>query len=158
MPASGVSRALLFSVLAGSSLVAALGQQPVIAFASSTGSFQIAGGSISAGQILVSSNDYWGVSRAAGDLAQDFGRVTGTNYTVSNGESNSAPAKYSYNPVNNFNNTFVCACDPWMRRLANHMPLVHDYRGSFVFWAKLHGALSLEHCDHCWNHWTLRCH
>jgi hypothetical protein len=88
-------------------LVNGLGQQPIIAFNSAKDSFQIAGGSISKGQILVSSNDYWGVIRAAGDLGLDFGRVTGTNYTLSNGVNGSAPASYVYHPVNNKNNTVV---------------------------------------------------
>lgn len=73
---------------------------------------------MSAGQILVSDNDYWGVIRAAGDLAADFGRVTGTNYSLStgtgasnstytNGTSSASAATYSFNPVNNKNNTVV---------------------------------------------------
>ncbi|KAK2071563.1 hypothetical protein P8C59_005975 [Phyllachora maydis] len=37
-------------------------------------------------------NDYWGVIRAAGNLALDFGLVTGTNYSLSNGVHGSAPA------------------------------------------------------------------
>ncbi|KAL2024908.1 hypothetical protein VTK56DRAFT_3607 [Thermocarpiscus australiensis] len=92
--------------LALSSVVAALGQEPIIALAGTAGSLQLAGGRVSKGQILVSSNDYWGVIRAAGDLAVDFGRVTGVNYTVSNGEKHAEPAAYTYRPVNNMNNTF----------------------------------------------------
>lgn len=85
---------------------AALGQQVILSFNNSIpGSLQLTGGA-SAGQILVSSNDYWGVIRAAGDLAVDFGRVTGTNLTLSNGVVGAAPASYSYHPVNNKNNTF----------------------------------------------------
>ena len=99
------SSALLASL--GACGVAALGQAPVVAFSASTGSYQIAGGAISSGQILVSSNDYWGVIRAAGDLALDFGRVTGTNYTLSSGEKGAQPPSYGYLPVNNKNNTFV---------------------------------------------------
>lgn len=113
---------LTLALTSASALVAALAQQPVISFNGTAGDFQIAGGSISAGQIMVSENDYWGVIRAAGDLALDFGRVTGQNYTLStdslltgsnttlasNGTSSSA-AVYSYNPVNNKNNTFVSA-------------------------------------------------
>ena len=82
----------------------ALGQQPIIAFDGSTeGSFQLSG--VRGGQILVSSNDYWGVIRAAGDLAVDFGRVTGTNLTLSNGVKGAEPAAYRYSPVDNLNNT-----------------------------------------------------
>lgn len=115
---------LLLTLLcsAGPPFVAALGQKPVVSFNGSAGDFRIAGGAITAGQILVSENDYWGVIRAAGDLATDFGRVTGTNYTLSTdsrlGGSNSSTASnstangaaaaiYSFNPVNNRNNTFV---------------------------------------------------
>lgn len=61
--------------------------------------FQITGGRISKPQILVSSGDNWGVIRAAGDLAKDFGRVTGTNFTLSNGEKRAKPATYEYRPV-----------------------------------------------------------
>lgn len=107
MLSSQIKAAALLALTTAGSIVSGLGQQPIVAFTNSTGTFQIAGGSISAGQILVSSNDYWGVIRAAGDLALDFGRVTGTNYTLSNGINASAPASYVYNPVNNMNNTLV---------------------------------------------------
>lgn len=121
------SSLLLALCSAGPSLVTALGQKPVVSFNGSTSDFRIAGGAITVGQILVSENDYWGVIRAAGDLATDFGRVTGTNYTLSTdsrlGGSNSsvgsnstvsgtAAAVYSFNPVNNRNNTFVSLTAP----------------------------------------------
>ncbi|ORY57807.1 uncharacterized protein BCR38DRAFT_461082 [Pseudomassariella vexata] len=80
-------------------LACALGQQPVISFTSVSGGFQLAGGDIETPQILVSSDDYWGVIRAAGDLAQDFGRVTGINFTLSNGEVRASPAVYEYKPI-----------------------------------------------------------
>lgn len=107
MWSSNLKAAALLAVSTAGSIVAGLGQQAIVAFNSSTGTFQIAGGSISAGQILVSNNDFWGVIRAAGDLGADFGRVTGTNYSLSNGVNASAPASYLYNPVNNMNNTLV---------------------------------------------------
>ncbi|KAL1901028.1 hypothetical protein Sste5346_002093 [Sporothrix stenoceras] len=98
--------------VAGTTQVAALGQQPIISFNNSVeGSLQLAGGS-STGQILVSSSDYWGVIRAAGDLAVDFGRVTGTNLTLSNGVSGAAPESYVYLPVNNQNNTVYSTLAP----------------------------------------------
>jgi len=93
--------------LAFSSVASALGQQSIISTSGNGGDFQIAGGHVRAGQILVSSNDYWGVIRAAGDLAVDFGRVTGTNYTLSNGEKKAKAAAYVYKPINNMNNTVV---------------------------------------------------
>lgn len=115
---------ILLALYSASPLVAALGQKPVVSFEGADGDFQIAGGPISAGQILVSDNDYWGVIRAAGDLAADFGRVTGANYTLStgtgnsnstytNGTSTALAATYSYNPVNNKNNTVVSVLSSW---------------------------------------------
>lgn len=90
----------MLSVVAGfAPFTNALGQQQIISFTSSEGAFQVAGGPISQPQILVSSNEYWGVIRAAGDLAKDFGRVTGTNFTLSNGESGAEPASYEYRPI-----------------------------------------------------------
>lgn len=104
--------------LALTSVVAGLGQERIISINATAGAFQIAGGPVSQGQILVSDNDYWGVIRAAGDLALDFGRVTGINYTLSNGKPTSGPATYTYRPVNNRNNTFVSTSDSQRRLLA----------------------------------------
>ncbi|KAK7408794.1 hypothetical protein QQX98_009038 [Neonectria punicea] len=83
----------------------ALGQERIISFDSLQDAFQIVGGDIHTGQIRVSENEYWGVIRAAGDLAADFGRVTGTNFTLTNGETDASPAKYSFKPVDVSNNT-----------------------------------------------------
>ncbi|KKA28239.1 hypothetical protein TD95_002433 [Thielaviopsis punctulata] len=97
------------SILAASLVgtVRGLGQEPIISFTASNDSFQIAGSAFGStgGQILVSSDDYWGVIRAAGDLAVDFGRVTGTNYTLSNGEKDASAATYEFLPVDISNNT-----------------------------------------------------
>jgi len=90
--------------------VTALGQERIISITAnnSASAFQIAGGPVAGGgQILVSDNDYWGVIRAAGDLAQDFGRVTGVNYTLSCGKAGAPQARYEYRGVNNLNNTHV---------------------------------------------------
>lgn len=90
--------------------VQALGQEPIIAFGDeplADGGFQLAGDGLGAGQILVSDNDYWGVIRAAGDLGLDFGRVTGTNFTISNGKSDAEPACFIYEPVDISDNTIV---------------------------------------------------
>ncbi|KAG9235610.1 hypothetical protein BJ875DRAFT_528789 [Amylocarpus encephaloides] len=82
-----VSSALLPSV------AVALGQNATVTTNSGDSSLlQLAGNGIN-GQILVSSDDWWGVIRAAEDLAIDFGRVTGKNLTLgnwggSNGTSN----------------------------------------------------------------------
>ncbi|KAJ4180243.1 hypothetical protein NW755_011931 [Fusarium falciforme] len=98
----------LFGLMAN---VVALGQEPIISFTSSDDSFQIFGGSITTGQIRVSKDDYWGVIRAAGDLAVDFGRVTGTNFTLSNGDTGASPAKYTFEPVDVKNNTYYRTLD-----------------------------------------------
>ena len=82
-------------------LASALGQAPIISFEKAEGGLQLAGGPVSKPQILVSSDDYWGVIRAAGDLAVDFGRVTGTNFSLSNGEAGAEPAAYEYRPITN---------------------------------------------------------
>lgn len=80
-------------------LVSALGQAPVISFEEVKGGLQLAGGAVARPQILVAPEDYWGVIRAAGDLALDFGRVTGTNFSLSNGEAGAEPAAYEYHPA-----------------------------------------------------------
>lgn len=91
-------------------LAYALGQEPIIAFGDedlAEGQFQLASKDSGAAQILVSDNDYWGVIRAAGDLGLDFGRVTGTNFTLSNGESDAESARFVFEPVDVTNNTVV---------------------------------------------------
>jgi hypothetical protein len=87
----------------------ALGQQRIISFESNTTSdaLLLAGGGGTPGQILVSENDFWGVIRAAGDLAVDFGRVTGVNFTLSNGHEGAEPAEFVFEPVNVKDNTNV---------------------------------------------------
>ncbi|KAH6674811.1 hypothetical protein B0J14DRAFT_509929, partial [Halenospora varia] len=59
--------------------VLGIGQAPTISF--TNGALQLAGSSTPA-TILVSSDDWPGVSRAATDLSGDFGRVTGKNLTI----------------------------------------------------------------------------
>ena len=66
--------------------VLALGQNATVTLNSAPGLFQLAG-SGTAGQILLSANDWWGVIRAAQDLAGDFGKVTGRNLTLGNWQS-----------------------------------------------------------------------
>lgn len=64
--------------------VSALGQSsPVTTDAGSGGLLKLAGGGVN-GQILLSADDWWGVLRAAQDLAGDFGKVTGKNLTLGN--------------------------------------------------------------------------
>lgn len=94
-----ILKSLLTAAAGLAPLAAALGQKSVISFTSAQDAFQLAGGPITKPQILVSDNDYWGVIRAAGDLAKDFGRVTGTNFTLSNGNAGASPASYEYHPA-----------------------------------------------------------
>jgi hypothetical protein len=63
--------------------IAALGQNATVTTKADSSLLQLAGSGIS-GQILVSSEDWWGVIRAADDLAHDFGRITGKNLTLGN--------------------------------------------------------------------------
>ena len=72
-------------VLAGCILegVNALGQNATVTLTADKGLLQLAGSGVN-GQILVSANDWWGVLRAAEDLAGDMGKVTGRNLTLGN--------------------------------------------------------------------------
>src|SRR5687767_5610886 len=97
-----------FALAACLPLVSSIGQKQIISFESDGDeTFQLAGGDVSNGQIRVSDNEYWGVIRAAGDLAIDFGRVTKNNLTVSNGKDGADPAELKYDPVDVSNNTIV---------------------------------------------------
>ena len=64
-------------------IVHGLGQNQTVTLTAGDGLLQLAGGN-SNGQILLSADDWWGVIRAAEDLAGDFGKVTGTNLTLGN--------------------------------------------------------------------------
>lgn len=88
-------------------LASALGQKQIISFERSDGALQVAGGDLGAGQIRVSEGEFWGVVRAAGDLAVDFGRVTGTNYSLSNGVEGAEAVEYKFDPVDVTDNTVV---------------------------------------------------
>jgi hypothetical protein len=66
--------------------VAALGQNATVTTTPSSGLLQLAGSGVN-GQILLSADDWWGVLRAAEDLAGDFGKVTGKNLTLANWQS-----------------------------------------------------------------------
>jgi len=107
-------KSLAFAGLAGlAPLVSGLGQKKIISFEGADGAFQLAGGDVASGQILVSADDFWGVVRAAGDLAADFGRVTGKNFTLSSGESAAAPVEYTFSPVDVSDNTDVSSTFPY---------------------------------------------
>ena len=69
-------------------------QDSFITFQQSDGAYMLAGDSTGP-TIAISDDDWYGVHRAAGDLAADFGRVTGLNGTLvsvdGNMQSNSGP-------------------------------------------------------------------
>ncbi|KAF3908631.1 hypothetical protein AA313_de0202674 [Arthrobotrys entomopaga] len=69
------------TAIALASSVNALGQSPVVGFAESRGSIQLAGPDANA-IIVVDGRDWPGVIRAGKDLAADFGRVTGTDLDI----------------------------------------------------------------------------
>ena len=75
---------MLFSVavaiICATRAVYALGQEPVISFHREAGSVQLAGHGTSHGAILLDSDDWPGVLRAANDLATDLKLVTGTHF------------------------------------------------------------------------------
>jgi hypothetical protein len=87
----------LLPSLAFFSAVAALGQNQTISFSNSHNAFQLFGSHGSTGQILVSPNDHWGVQKAAGDLATDFGRVTGKNLSLTAYEAKTVQPVYKWN-------------------------------------------------------------
>ncbi|KAI9924058.1 hypothetical protein ASPWEDRAFT_26340 [Aspergillus wentii DTO 134E9] len=72
---------VLVAVVCAVRAVHALGQESIITYNHEPGSFKLAGNDTSPGVILLDNNDWPGVLRAAGDLAVDFGRVTGSNFT-----------------------------------------------------------------------------
>lgn len=98
----------VFSLLTLLPGVLALGQAPIVTTTAGNGTLQLAGSGID-GQILLSSDDWWGVLRAAEDLSIDFGRVTGKNLTLGGwsrpgAPASSGPAIYTYSePTNNIN-------------------------------------------------------
>jgi hypothetical protein len=63
--------------------VAAIGQVPIIDFVADDGGLLL-GDTAQAVQIYLSPDEWPGLTRAARDLAADFGRVTGLNGTVVN--------------------------------------------------------------------------
>ncbi|KAH8596621.1 glycoside hydrolase family 115 protein [Bisporella sp. PMI_857] len=71
----------LLPILALLPSVLALGQEPIVTTVQKAGLLQLAGQGIN-GQILLSADDWWGVIRAAEDLASDFGKISGKNLTL----------------------------------------------------------------------------
>jgi hypothetical protein len=88
------SKSFLLALPALCSSVAAFGQNATVTTKPAPGLLQLAGSGID-GQILVSANDWWGVIRAAQDLAIDFGKVTGKNLTLENWQGAIMPGNYS---------------------------------------------------------------
>jgi hypothetical protein len=84
MKLSSSSHLCLFGLLASlATSVSGLGQNATVTLSPGNGLLQLAGSDIN-GQILVSANDWWGVLRAAEDLAGDVGKVVGRNLTLGN--------------------------------------------------------------------------
>jgi hypothetical protein len=83
--------------------VAALGQNATVTTSSTSGLLQLAGNGHD-GQILLSADDWWGVVRAAEDLAGDFGKVVGKNLTLANYQGGQTTVHYSYQPGTSFVN------------------------------------------------------
>jgi hypothetical protein len=79
--------------------VLALGQSPTVTLTGGYGDLQLAGSGVH-GQILLSANDWWGVIRAAQDLAGDVGKVTGRNLTLGNWRAGGKNASISPSPAN----------------------------------------------------------
>lgn len=107
MAPPGLKALTAAALLALAPLASGLGQKQIISFEHSGGALQVAGGDIGAGQIRVSEDEFWGVVRAAGDLAVDFGRVTGTNYSLSNGVESAKAVEYKFEPADVSDNTVV---------------------------------------------------
>jgi hypothetical protein len=80
-PVAMISLRPLLSLLSLAGTALALGQNATIAFNASSGCHQLASEASSV-QIMADSNDWPAVLKAAHDLSQDFGRVTGTNGSV----------------------------------------------------------------------------
>jgi hypothetical protein len=91
------TKSFLLALSALCSSAAAFGQNVTVTTNSSlsAGLLQLGGAGLN-GQILVSANDWWGVIRAAQDLAIDFGKATGTNLTLGNWQGAVMPGAGNY--------------------------------------------------------------
>jgi hypothetical protein len=97
---------LISWLLTSTSLVFAIGQQPIITFQPSVGTINLASRNSSV-QIILNNLEWPAVERAAKDLALDFGRVTGRNGSVHslgtlNGSSFSNFSKTNWNNSTTF--------------------------------------------------------
>lgn len=113
--------------------VSALGQKQTIGFTASHDAFQLFGSSYgnheSSGQILVSPNDYWGVQKAAGDLATDFGRVTGTNLSLTAYGAKTAQPVYKWHAPTS---DVIYAVGPEQQILGPLYTKTKDYRDTVI--------------------------
>lgn len=87
------------AVVALCSSAEALGQNATVTMQSAAGRLMLASKTQS-GQILLSAGDWFGVLRAAEDLAGDFGKVTGKNLTLGHWGS-STSKRWSSPPISN---------------------------------------------------------
>lgn len=161
-------RATLLLAAALLPLANALGQKQIISLGDKKGHdhdyLQLAGKGVEPGQIRVSSNDYWGVIRAAGDLAADFGKATGKNLSLSNGERGAGPAEYEFRPVNVSDNTVVRVNFYHLAHEASLLCLADRATCRVVLddWqeepqgTRVLGPRRREDRHHCRNHWPLR--
>ncbi len=78
-----VSRVFIAVASLSAAVVEGLGQNATVTTSYAPGLLQLGGKDLD-GQILVSEDDWWGVLRAAKDLAGDIGKVTGRNLTLGN--------------------------------------------------------------------------
>lgn len=103
--ASMKTLANLFGLVALCASAAALGQNATVTTTYTPGLLQLAGNGES--QILLSTNDWWGVIRAAQDLAGDIGKVVDKNLTLANWQGGETTVEYIYRPVTSFVNVGI---------------------------------------------------
>lgn len=79
-------------------LSVALGQRQIVTFENDPSSLLL-GSSNSPAQIIVDASEWPGVTRAANDLAADFGRVTGINGTITTWSNSTLPKSSQTAPI-----------------------------------------------------------
>lgn len=128
---STVKMKVLYASLTFLTLVFGLGQNAVITLKKDPKLLQLAGQNLDS-QILVSPNDWWGVLRAAEDLALDFGKVTGKNVTLGSSKQKSEPILYEYRePTSNTNVSILISRT---KVIADHLE-VHNRSHQNIYWS-----------------------
>jgi hypothetical protein len=148
----------LFTLLPG---VLALGQNQTVSLKSGPKLLQLAGRGLD-GQILVSSNDWWGVVRAAEDLAGDIGKVTGRNLTLGNwknkgtkpdNKGDRTTVTYEYREPTNDINVSTAEQDLWVTA---DILEVHSWPYLEIHWPNTSQQCQGENCDHCRHNREIR--